>query len=307
MSQKAFISDADATLANLIWNAIKNASAAKNIILSEEQISFSSPKGPSTRGTRKLSIFLYGITGEQVAKMLPTVDCSDKDTVPFVLHYLVTPFTGNDRNDHVLLEEIVHAIFAGSPIDSANEVEGKNVGLTVKIDQLSLGELSKLWIALGVPLRISLSLAVSLAGSGIDIQEQVTAASVTPQAAALETRPVIELYQPVLKTFTEQSNGWKSRNVFFKQMMFQNFKKMSDVTVDEMLAALNSLGDKLEQHGSTAQFVKPLNALAGYYKHQLGELEGLQKLSHKQTENIEMVTTWIKDVEALLEALPAKS
>jgi len=29
----------------------------------------------------------------------------------------------------------------------------------------------------------------------------------------------------------------------------------------------------------------------------------LQKISHKQTENIETITAWIKDVKALVEAL----
>ena len=64
-----------------------------------------------------------------------------------------------------------------------------------------------------------------------------------------------------------------------------------------MLTALNNLGDKLEQHGSTAQFIKPLNELSGYYKKQLGELKGMHKLSHRQTENIETINKWIKDVE----------
>ena len=77
MSQKAFISDADKALANLIWNGIENESAAKNIISSQEQISFSSPKATGTKGTRKLSIFLYNITEETAARNVPpTVDYS---------------------------------------------------------------------------------------------------------------------------------------------------------------------------------------------------------------------------------------
>ena len=88
-----------------------------------------------------------------------------------------------------------------------------------------------------------------------------------------------------------------------KQWVLQNFKKNTDMTVEEMLTTLNNLGDKLEQHGSTAQFIKPLNLLAGYYKHQLDQLKGMQKVSHKQSENLETINTWIKDVETLVEAL----
>ena len=79
MSQKAFISDADAALANLIWNGIENEPATKNIISSQEQISFCSPKAAGTKGTRKLSIFLYNITEEPAARNVPpTVDYSRK-------------------------------------------------------------------------------------------------------------------------------------------------------------------------------------------------------------------------------------
>lgn len=303
MGQKASISDADLALANLIWNSIKDgAAAAKNIISSQEQISFTSPKAANLHGSRKLSIFLYNITEEGVARnILLAVDSSSKKTMPFALHYLVTPSTGNDKDDHVLLEEIIQGLLA-SPIVSSEE--DKNVGLTIKIESLSLDELNKLWNALDAPLRLSISISVLSAEPKSESKRQVSAAA-TPQTPAFGTADVTQLYQAVLETFTEQSTGWKNRNVFFKQMMLQNFKKITDMTVDEMTAALNSLGNKLEQHGPTAQFIKPLNVLAGYYKHQLGELEGLQKLSHKQSENIETVSKWIKDIEALLEALTA--
>jgi len=164
MSQKAFISDVNMALANLIWNGIENEPAAKNIISSREQISFCSPKATDTQGTRKLSIFLYNITEEKAAgNMPPTVDYSRKRTnhTTFALRYLVTPSTGNDKDDHALLEKIIHMLLATPPIVSSDEEN--NVGLTVKIDSLSLDELSKLWIALGAPLRLSVSLTVSSA------------------------------------------------------------------------------------------------------------------------------------------------
>ena len=120
---------------------------------------------------------------------------------------------------------------------------------------------------------------------------------------ALDTNHATQIYQPVLKTFTEQSSGWKNRNIVVKQWVLQDFKKNTEMTVEEMLTALNSLGDKLERHEPTDQFIKPLNLLAAYYKHQLDELEGMQKVTHKQKENLEMISQWIKDVENLIEVL----
>jgi hypothetical protein len=304
MSQKAFISNADKALANLIWNGIENESTVKNIISNQEQISFSSPKAINTQRTRKLSIYLYNITEEKAAKsMPPTVDDSRKKTnhTTFALRYLVTPSTRNDKDDHALLEKIIHVLLATPSIIISDEEN--NVELRVKIDSLSLDELSKLWTALGAPFRLSVSLTVSSAEPQPDSQPQATNLSVAPQALALDTKHVTQLYQAVLKAFTEQSNDWRNRNMLFKQIVLQDFKKNTNMTAEEMLTTLNNLGEKLEQHGSTAQFIKPLNLLLGYYEHQLNELKGLHKVSHRQGENLEIITTWIKDVKALLEAL----
>ena len=88
-----------------------------------------------------------------------------------------------------------------------------------------------------------------------------------------------------------------------KQWLLQDFEKNTNMTAEEMLTTLSNLGDKLEQHGSTAQFIKPLNQLLGYYEHQLVQLKGMHKVSHGQRENLETINMWIKDVKTLLEAL----
>ena len=123
MGQKTFISDADMALASLIWNGIKNGSAAKNIVSSQEQISFSSPKSTSTNGNRKLSIFLYNITEETAKRnMSSTIDYSNKEpTESFALRYIITPLTGNDKDDHALLEEIIHLFLATQLLVSSDD------------------------------------------------------------------------------------------------------------------------------------------------------------------------------------------
>jgi RNase adaptor protein for sRNA GlmZ degradation len=117
------------------------------------------------------------------------------------------------------------------------------------------------------------------------------------------TKNVNPLYQAVLKTFTEQSDGWKKRNIVFRQWLFQNFKKTTDMSVEEMRLSLNSLGDKLARHESTDQFIKPLTQLNAYYKQQLDQLKGMDKVSRNQGENLETVKEWVAQVDALLEAL----
>lgn len=304
MDQKGFIYAADTALTDSIWGCIKYDSAAIQIVSSQDLISFSSPKTANTRGNKKLSIFLYNIVEETSAKnMPPRQDGSTKlaTIASFALHYLVTPFTGNEKDDHALLEKIIQMLLAKPLIGIADgEI---NVELVVKINSLSLDDLNRLWMALDTPLRLSVSLTVSSAESLHNSQTQITAAVAEPQIQSLDTSHVAQLYQAVLKTFTEQSTGWRNRNMVVKQWVLQDFQKNSGMTVEEMLNMLNNLGNKLEQHELVAQFIKPLNQLAGYYQRQLDELKGLQKISHKQTENIETITAWIKDVKALVEAL----
>jgi hypothetical protein len=295
MGQNSFISDADAALASLIWNGIKNEPSARNLISSKEQIWFSSPKDSDPKGARKLSVFLYSITEE-------TADSSRKGTehASFALRYLVTPFTGNDKDDHALLGKIIQ--FLASPRIAGTDAE-REVGFSVKVDSLSLEELTKLWTTLGTPLRLSLSLTVSSAKADYDRKAEGTSAPAASQTSVADLGRLSQLYQAVLETFTEQSNAWSKRNMAVKQWLLRDFKKNTDITVEEMQTTLNNLGGKLEQRGSTAQFIRPLNLLAGYYEHQLNELKGLHKITHRQGENIEMVSAWIKEVKDLVEAL----
>jgi len=295
MGQNSFISDADAAIASLIWRGIENEPSARKLISSKEQIWFSSPKASDAKGARKLSVFLYSITEE-------TADSSRKgaEHTSFALRYLVTPFTGNDKDDHVLLGKIIELLASPRIAVTDAEIEA---GFTVKVDSYSLEELTKLWTTLGTPLRLSVSLTVFSAKPDYDYKAKGTSVPVASQIPVSDSGRLSQLYQAVLETFTEQSNDWNKRNMAVKQWLLRDFNKNTDMTVEEMKTTLNNLGSKLEHHGSTTQFIKPLNLLAGYYEHQLNELKGLHKITHRQGENIEMVNAWIKEVKDLLEVL----
>ena len=92
-----------------------------------------------------------------------------------------------------------------------------------------------------------------------------------------ENRSKEELYQAVLKTYLEQSEGWKKRNLFERQWVSRDFKKTTGRSIDEMQTTLKELGNNLKTGASTAEFVEPLNQLAGYYVHQQGQLRGFEK------------------------------
>ena len=129
--------------------------------------------------------------------MSPSAYVSEKNmnSHSFVLHYLITPFTGNDTNDHALLEKIICTALATPLISITNNTS--NIELKLKVDSLSLNEQIKLWIALGASLKLSISLTVSSSKPSHDSQMEEIRAIPTPQIPATDPKHVIQLYNAV--------------------------------------------------------------------------------------------------------------
>ena len=118
-----------------------------------------------------------------------------------------------------------------------------------------------------------------------------------------ENRSTSELYGVVLKTYLEQSEGWKKRNLFERQWVSRDFKKTTGLSVDEMQTTLKTLGNNLKTNASISDFVEPLNQLARYYLHQQEQLKGFEKNLKKLEENLKIIDSWVEDVKALLASL----
>ena len=148
------------------------------------------------------------------------------------------------------------------------------------------------------------------AGVPLTDQEETQAEEQKPshlqetQAAKLtENRSTPELYQSVLATFLEQSDGWKKRNLFERQWVSRDFKKTTGMSIDEMQTTLKALGANLRTGASTEEFIEQLNQLAGYYVHQQGQLRGFEKNPQKLEENLKVIDGWVNDAEALVKML----
>jgi NAD(P)-dependent dehydrogenase (short-subunit alcohol dehydrogenase family) len=113
------------------------------------------------------------------------------------------------------------------------------------------------------------------------------------------------LYKTVTKTYMEQSEGWKKRNIFERQWVARDFKKTTGISIDEMQANLKELGNHLQNGTSTSEFIESLNKLQGYYEHQKELLKGFEKIAKKQQENARIIDGWIKDIQVLVQALAA--
>jgi NAD(P)-dependent dehydrogenase (short-subunit alcohol dehydrogenase family) len=118
-----------------------------------------------------------------------------------------------------------------------------------------------------------------------------------------DSERVLELQQVVLDSYMQQLKDWRRSNMFRRQFATSDFKNNTEMTPEEMLTALQKLGEKLERKESTAQFLESLKALQGYYEHQREVISGFEKIQKKRQEGLDIVATWIQQVKALIEAL----
>ncbi len=136
------------------------------------------------------------------------------------------------------------------------------------------------------------------------VQEQKSS---QPQVAQLtettKNRSKNELYQVVAKTYAEQSEGWKKRNLFERQWISRDFKKTTGFSIDEMQTILKTLGANLNSCASTVEFIEPLKQLTSYYVHQQEQLRGFEKNPQKLEENLKIIHGWIKDAKYLVTSL----
>ena len=141
--------------------------------------------------------------------------------------------------------------------------------------------------------------------AGIELTDEKQKAQ---EQEKLVTKPIdsqntIELYELVQKTYLEQSEGWKKRNLFERQWISRDFKKNTGMSIDEMQTTVKALGNSLKTQASTAEFVEPLNRLAAYYVHQQEQLKGFEKDPKKLQENLKIIDGWIRDAKGLVQAL----
>ena len=112
-----------------------------------------------------------------------------------------------------------------------------------------------------------------------------------------------ELYKQVMKTYTEQSNGWKKRNLFERQWVARDFKKNTGMSIDEMLSTLKAMETKVNKPAFPQDSMKPLEKLATYYKHQQDQLKGFEKDPQKLEQNLKIIDSWILEIKSLIAAL----
>ena len=102
----------------------------------------------------------------------------------------------------------------------------------------------------------------------------------------------------VARTFSEQYQGWKERNVFERQWVLRDFRKCVGCPADEVRARMQELA----QSGGllTADDRPLLEALVRYWQRQDQLLQSFEKDPQKRQEHSRTIHGWIADLQSLL-------
>lgn len=116
-------------------------------------------------------------------------------------------------------------------------------------------------------------------------------------AAALET-----LIKSVINTFGEQYRGWLGRNVFERQWVLRDFKKMVKQAADEFKFALEGTARLLgpEGTGRLRQQKELFVRLKSYYQHQYDMLQGYEKNAARLEENSRIMRGWMDELSQII-------
>lgn len=180
------LSSASKTIANVIWNAIKDDKALKQIIKNPEQISYAPPSEADKN--IQLSVFLYDTIQLPAMRNQPPTSSQPQTLLYLKLHYLITPLTRNPLTDQALLGRIIR-LFAEKPVirgsDLKESLADSQSELRVILDTLTVEDQSRIWSMLQTPYRLSVSYSVYPVEIEADTAKVVVSSRDTALAAGL--------------------------------------------------------------------------------------------------------------------------
>ena len=136
-------------------------------------VSLNTPQEMNKRPAQGLSVWLYRIIRDDQRLNDPPVRISMTELqpppLPIRLHYLMTPVTneqtGNPETEQLILGKVLQLFYSHSVLRGADlqaEFSGTEVELKVRLEPLTLEEITRVWEALDASYQLSVSYEVSL-------------------------------------------------------------------------------------------------------------------------------------------------
>ena len=110
-----------------------------------------------------------------------------------------------------------------------------------------------------------------------------------------------ETFNRIESTFLEQYSGWQSMNLFERQWVFRDFKKLMGLSAEQAVEVLRQERVRVEQQEALTEKDRSFfQKLQQYWSHQLQLLKGYEKNAAKSEENARIITGWIDDIRSFL-------
>lgn len=107
----------------------------------------------------------------------------------------------------------------------------------------------------------------------------------------------------ILKTFEEQAEGWRRRNIFERQWVQRDFKKYTGLSSDDMGALLRKLNEGFRRGTTPPGSAEALRKLEAYWIHQQELLKGYERNAERLAENMRLMDGWVADIRELVKLL----
>lgn len=110
-----------------------------------------------------------------------------------------------------------------------------------------------------------------------------------------------ETFDRIENTFLEQYGGWQNMNLFERQWVFRDFKKLMGLSAEQASETLRQERVRIErQEALTEKDRSFFQKLQQYWSHQLQLLKGYEKDAAKSEESARIITGWIDDIRSFL-------
>ncbi len=165
MGDYSVIADAGQSIINVLWEEIQADAQVNALITSEAAISLESPADLVGDTSARVSIYLYRIVEDPYMKnrfqSVPGSGGSErKPPLTLDLYYLVTPLVGAPRDQQIILGKIMQVLYDRAILlgpDLFGTLASSDEELKIVLNPVSLEETTRVWQALEVPYRLSVS------------------------------------------------------------------------------------------------------------------------------------------------------
>ena len=155
-------------------------------------VSANTPREMTKNQTEGLSVWLYRVIRDDQRLNFPPARLSPSQLrpppLPLRLHYLITPITdkklGNPETEQLILGKVLQTFHSHPSLRGADlkaEFVGTDAELKLRLEPLSLDEITKVWDALEDSYQLSVSYEVSL----VDIASELEPELVSPVEVTL--------------------------------------------------------------------------------------------------------------------------